>query len=69
MQTTRGTSADRKVSLEIKPSVKAVINLAVNFIGGEDANSTDWTKEREKGFLLTWNAPPDVKAADIKVRD
>ena len=69
LQTTRGTSADRKVSLEIKPSVKAVINLAVNFIGGEDANSTDWTKEREKGFLLTWNAPPDVKAADIKVRD
>ena len=68
-QTKRGTSADKKISLEIKPSVKAVANLAVNFIGGEDANSTGWTKQSEKGFLLTWNAPPDVKAADIKVRD
>ena len=68
-QTTRGTSADRKVSLEIKPPVKAVTNLAVNFIGGEDTSSTDRTKERENGFLLIWNAPPDVKAADIKVRD
>ena len=68
-QTKRSTSADSKVSLEIKPSVKAVSNLAVSFIGGEDATSTDWTKEREKGFLLRWNAPPDVKAADIKVRD
>ncbi|XP_073255774.1 uncharacterized protein [Porites lutea] len=65
-QTKRSTSADSKVSLEIKPSVKAVTNLAVSFIGGEDATSIDWTKEREKGFLLTWNAPPDVKAADIK---
>ena len=69
VQTTHGTSADSKISLEIKPSVKAVSNLAVNVIGGEDANNTDWTKARETGFLLTWKAPPDVKAADIKVRD
>ena len=68
-QTKRGTSADKTVSLEIKPSVGRVSNLAVNFIGGEDTSSTDRTKERENGFLLTWNAPPDVKAADIKVRD
>ena len=68
-QTTHGTSADSKISLEIKPSVKAVTNLAVNVIGGEDANNTDWTKARETGFLLTWKAPPDVKAADINVRD
>ena len=68
-QTKRGTSANKTVSLEINPSVEGVSNLAVSFIGGEDANSTDWTKARETGFLLTWKAPPDVKAADIKVRD
>ena len=68
-QTERGTSANKTVSLEIKPSVEGVSNLAVSFIGGEDANSTDWTKARETGFLLTWKAPPGVKAADIKVRD
>ena len=68
-QTKRGTSADKTISLEIKPSVEKVSNLAVNFIGGEDANSTDWTTQSEKGFLLTWKAPPDAKAADINVRD
>ena len=42
----------------------------VNFIGGgEDTNGTDWPKELEKGFLLTWNAPRDINASDIQVRD
>ena len=68
-QTTHGTGKDSTISLKTKPSAKAVTNLAVNVIGGEDANSTDWTKARETGFLLTWKAPPDVKAADIKVRN
>ena len=69
-QTKRGISGGSKVYLEIKPSVGAVTNLMVNFIGGgEDTNGTDWSKEREKGFLLTWNAPRDINASDIQVRD
>ena len=70
MQTKHGTSGDSKIQFELKPSVGAVTNLMVNFIGGgEDTNGTDWSKEREKGFLLTWNAPHDVKTSDIKVVD
>ena len=69
-QTKRGTSGDSRIQFEMKSSFGAVTNLIVNFIGGgEDTNGTDWSKEREKGFLLTWNAPHDVNTSDIKVRD
>ena len=70
VQTKHGTSGDSKIQFELKPSVGAVTNLMVNFIGGgEDTNGTDWSKEFEKGFLLTWNAPRDINASDIQVRD
>jgi len=68
-QTKLDTSGASKIQFELKPSVGAVTNLMVNFIGGEDTNGTDWSKELEKGFLLTWNAPRDINASDIQVRD
>ena len=68
--TNNGSSAAKQTFISIPSQIGAVRNLAVKFIPGNNAtrnNATGLIKQREGGFLLTWEPPAHVKAADVKV--
>jgi len=67
--TNNGSSAAKQTFISIPSQIGAVRNLAVKFIPGNNAtrnNATGLIKQREGGFLLTWEPPAHVKAADVK---